>query len=110
MGTRSVSAVPDIGLPVLAATPIGHGAGQAAVFGEATCRAMTRFRSGFAIRALRSQILATATLPATVPWGKIPAFYLAVFRRMRLGMVAGRTVHGRRPTGQRIVERNDDFW
>jgi malonate transporter and related proteins len=104
-----VSATLDIVLPVFAVMLIGYGAGRAGVFGESFCRAMTSFMFNFAIPALLFRKLATTSLPATLPWGTILAFYLAVFCCMGLGMVAGRAIGGRRLDGMAIVGLNAGF-
>jgi hypothetical protein len=76
--TRLSSTPLGIALPVFPVMPIGYVAGRMGVFGEPACRAMTFFTVNFAVPVSPFRKPATTALPATLPWGKISAFYLAV--------------------------------
>ncbi|MCP5198923.1 MAG: AEC family transporter [Gammaproteobacteria bacterium] len=84
--------------PVFAAVAIGFGLARADVFDAATGRALVRFMFHLAIPAMLLRSLAGASLPATLPWRFIAAFYLpslllyglaAVLARRRLGWAPG---------------------
>lgn len=109
MEPRPLSAARGIVLPVFAVTRIGYGAGRTGLFGEPACRAATFFMFNFAILVLQLQKPAATAVSATLPWGTLSAFYLAVSRCMRLGMVAGRAIGGRRLDSPTIARRNADF-
>lgn len=104
-----MSVILEIVLPVFGIMLIGYATARAGYFGESYCRAMTFFMFNFAIPALLFRKLAITALPATLPWGTILSFYLAALTCMGLGMIAGRSIGGRRLDGQAIVGLNAGF-
>ncbi|MGE0487395.1 MAG: AEC family transporter [Gammaproteobacteria bacterium] len=81
-----MSAVAAVVAPVFGAVGLGVALTRLGVFDAATGRALVRFMFHLAIPAMLLRSLATATLPAVLPWRFVLAFYLPSLLLYGLGM------------------------
>ena len=76
--------------PIFGIVALGFVLARAGVFGAAASEALTRFMFYVAVPAMLFRTLATTTLPASVPWAYIAAFYGASFVTFALGIAFAR--------------------
>lgn len=72
--------------PIFAIVALGFVLSRTGVFSAAASEALTRFMFYVAVPAMLFRTLATTTLPASVPWAYIGAFYGASFLAFALGI------------------------
>lgn len=92
---QMMSAVLTVVIPVFGVLLIGYLAARFKLFDEQAIRGLSLFVFNFAIPALLFRSLATAELPAQLPWDFLLSYYLGAFAVLGLGMLSARWLFGR---------------
>ena len=80
-----MNSVLDVVVPVFSIVLLGFGLGRAGIFSADVGDGLTRFMFYVAVPAMLFKTLATTTLPVTIPWAYILAFYGASFTVFAIG-------------------------
>ncbi len=99
----------DIILPVFGVVFIGYVAGRFSWIGREAIEGLSTFVFNFAIPALLFRSLATAELPADIPWGYLISYYAGVFTVFALGIAAARFWFAQPLEGQGIFALGAGF-
>lgn len=104
-----MTVVLEIILPVFGILALGYLAARSGAFDDSANRGLALFVFAFALPLLLFQAIASAQLPASIPWAFLAAYYGGTLVTMALAMACARWLFGRTLEAQAVIALSAGF-